>query len=182
VFPCSPFRKVVPYDETAMDENVRSTLLGTAGLSGAAVMALLLTILRPPLAQKPADWERTARLFLLGLAAQCLHVLEEFGTCFPSQFPALWGLPAWSENFFVGFYLLWLSIWILSVLGLARGARVALFPVWFFGLASLANGAAHPVLAILVHGYFPGLLSSPVVGVLGGLVCRRLFALTRPSI
>ncbi len=38
----------VKYHWTAMDENLRSTLTGTAGLSAGAVVALLLTILRRP--------------------------------------------------------------------------------------------------------------------------------------
>jgi Protein of unknown function with HXXEE motif len=164
-----------------MEENVRGILLGTAGLSVAAVMALLLTILRTPIEQKEADRERLARLLLLGLAVQCLHFMEEFVTCFPNRFPVLLGLPAWSENFFVVFNLIWLSIWILSALGLPKGSRLLLFPVWFFGLASIVNGVVHPVLAILVQGYFPGLISSPVLGVLGGLVGIRLLALTRSS-
>ena len=55
-------------------------LMGTAGLSAGAVVALLLTILRKPVDGDLAGRERTARLFLIGLAAQCLHFMEEFVT------------------------------------------------------------------------------------------------------
>ncbi len=164
-----------------MNENLRSVLTGTAGLSAAAVVALLLTIVRRPVDSDLAGRERTARLFLIGLAAQCLHFMEEFVTRFQDRFPALLGLPAWPENFFVAFNLLWLTVWILSAIGLQRGYRAALFPAWFFAIAAIANGVAHPLLALVARGYFPGLISSPVLGVLGVLLWRRLLALTRSS-
>jgi len=161
-----------------MDESLRSILTGTAGLSAAAVVALLLTILRKP-ADDPASRDQTVRLFLTGLAVQCLHFMEEFVTRFHDRFPALLGLPPWSENFFVTFNLLWLTVWILSAIGLQRGHRVALFPVWFFAIAAMANGLAHPLLALAARGYFPGLITSPLVGLIGILLWRRLMALTR---
>jgi hypothetical protein len=60
-----------------------------------------------------------------------------------------------------------------------RGSRLALFPIWFFALASIGNGIAHPVLAIIARGYFPGLVTSPIVGIVGILLWRRLTLLTR---
>jgi hypothetical protein len=63
-----------------MDENLRSILTGTAGLSAGAVVALLLTILRRPVDGDQVGRERTARLFLIGLTAQCMHSMEEFVT------------------------------------------------------------------------------------------------------
>jgi hypothetical protein len=162
-----------------MNENIRNALIGTAGLSAGAVLALLLTILRKPVGDDPVGRERIARLFLIGLAAQCLHFMEEFVTRFNDRFPALLGLPAWSENFFVVFNLIWLSVWTLSAIGLQKGYRFALFPVWFFAIAAIANGIAHPLLALVARGYFPGLITSPVLGVLGLLLVPRLQALTR---
>jgi hypothetical protein len=150
------------------------------GLSAAAFAALLLTIQRRPRDGDLAARERTGRIFLIGLAAQCLHFMEEFVTHFPDRFPPLLGLPAWSETFFVVFNLTWLSIWTLSAIGLQKGYWFALFPIWFFAIASIANGIAHPVLAIVVRGYFPGLITSPVVGLLGVLLWLRLQALTAP--
>jgi hypothetical protein len=166
---------------TAMNENLRSVLMGTAGLSAGAVVALLLTILRRPVEGDLAGHERTARLFLIGLAAQSLHFMEEFVTRFQIRFPGLLGLPAWPENFFVVFNLICLSIWILSAIGLQRRYRFALFPVWFFAIAGIANGIAHPMLAVVAKGYFPGLITSPMVGVLGVLLWLRLQTLTTSS-
>ncbi len=164
-----------------MNENLRSILLGTAGLSAGAVVALLLTILRPMVEDDQAGRDRTARLLLIGIAVQCLHFTEEFVTRFQDRFPALLGLPAWPENFFVMFNLIWLSIWGLSAVGLLKGYRLALFPVWFFAIGGIVNGIAHPVLALAARGYFPGLITSPILGVLGVLLWRRLYTLTRSS-
>jgi hypothetical protein len=161
-----------------MNENLRSVLTGTAGLSAGAVIALLLTILRRPVDGDLAGRERTARVFLIGLAAQCMHFMEEFATRFQDRFPALLGLPSWSANFFVIFNLVWLMVWILSAIGLRRGYRFALFPAWFFAIGAMANGIAHPILAVVAHGYFPGLITSPIVGVLGVLLWLRLLELT----
>src|SRR5260370_8072581 len=63
-----------------MNENLRSILTGTAGLSAGALVALLLTILRKPVDGDLAGRERTVRVFLIGLAAQCLHFAEKFLT------------------------------------------------------------------------------------------------------
>jgi len=68
-------------------------------------VALLLTILRRPVDGDRVGRERTVRLFLIGLAAQCMHFMEEFVTRFQDRFPTLLGLLAWSENFFVVFNL-----------------------------------------------------------------------------
>jgi len=155
-------------------------LAGTAGLSAAALLALLLTILRRP-AGDVADYERTGRLFLIGVGAQCLHLIEECVTRFQDRFPELLGLPPWPKNFFVVFNLIWLSVWTFSAIGLQRRYRFALFPVWFFAIAAVVNGVAHPVLAFMARGYFPGLVSSPVLGVLGVLLWQSLLALTAPS-
>jgi len=38
---------------------------------------------------------------------------------------------------------------------------------------------AHPALSVFTQGYFPGLVTSPLVGVLGVLLLRRLHAVTR---
>lgn len=144
-------------------------------------MALLLTILRRPVDGDQVGRERTARLFLIGLAAQCMHFMEEFVTRFQDRFPTLLGLSAWSQNFFVVFNLIWLSVWILSSIGLRRGYRLALFPVWFFAIGAIVNGIAHPMLAVVARGYFPGLVTSPIVGALGVMLWVRLQALTTSS-
>jgi protein-S-isoprenylcysteine O-methyltransferase Ste14 len=44
----------------------------------------------------------------------------------------------------------------------------------------MANAAAHPLLAMRVGGYFPGLLTAPLVGAVGIWLCVRLVATAEP--
>jgi hypothetical protein len=90
-------------------------------------------------------------------------------------------LPPWSTAFFVSFNLAWLALWVLSVFGLRAGYRPAFFPLWFLALAMIANGVAHPLLSMVAGGYFPGLISSPAVGVVGALLLSRLRRVTAPA-
>jgi len=52
--------------------------------------------------------------------------------------------------------------------------RAALFPLWFLAIASLANGVAHPLLSVQAGRYFPGLFTSPLVGVAGLALLRQM--------
>ena len=94
------------------------------------------------------------------------------------RFPAVFGLAPLSLPLFVSFNLACLGIWALSAWGLARRRQVALFPLWFLGIASVANGLAHPLLALNGGGYFPGLATSPLVAAVGALLLARLSRVT----
>jgi hypothetical protein len=90
----------------------------------------------------------------------------------------LLGLTPWSLRFFVSFNLFWLAIWSLSVWGLAARKRAALFPFWFLGIGCVANGLAHPLFSIITRGYFPGLVTSLVAGIVGVVLLRWLLRVT----
>jgi hypothetical protein len=108
-----------------VNENLRSELLGTAGLSVAAVAALVLTVVRDPRGSALPARDGVLRVFLIGLALQCLHFAEEFITSFYSRFPLVLGRQPWSPEFFVAFNLLWLTVWMLSATGVRGGYRPA---------------------------------------------------------
>ena len=97
------------------------------------------------------------------------------------RFPECFGLAPVPMESFVAINLVALSIWLLSVFALAMGASVALFPLWFLGVASVANAFLHPALALASGGYFPGLFTSPVVGGSGVLLLSRLSRITDPG-
>jgi hypothetical protein len=84
-----------------------------------------------------------------------------------------------SLRFFVWFNVAWLGLWSASVWGLSARYRPALFPLWFLSLASITNGIAHPSLSLVVGGYFPGLVSSPVVAFIGVVLLRCLLRVTQ---
>src|SRR5262245_42731497 len=148
-------------------QNLRSILLGTSALAMAAVVAFLLTLMRGAPTPNPQRRDRVINLLLIGISLQCLHFVEEFVTRFNDRFPQQLGLPGWSGEFFVAFNLFWIAAWVLSAVGLRYNSRLAYFSVWFFVVAMLLNGVAHPLLAIAVGGYFPGLWTSWLVGFIG---------------
>jgi hypothetical protein len=150
-----------------VNENLRSIFLGTLPLDIAALAAVLLTLTRRGFDPDPRTQNRLTGLFLVGIALQCFHFIEEAVAHFNQRFPQQLGLSPWSTEFFVGFNLLWIFIWVLSAMGLRRNFRPAFFATWFFIIGMTANGIAHPLLAMAVGGYFPGLWTSPLIGVVG---------------
>jgi hypothetical protein len=143
----------------------------------AVAVALVLTVLRRPAGPD----SRAARLLGIGIAFQALHFAEELATGFHVRFPQLLGLAPWPRGFFVAFNMFWLALWGISAVGLRAGSRPAFFPAWVLALAGAVNGIGHPLLAVAVRGYFPGLFTSPLVGVVGVALWRRLAAITRSS-
>jgi len=161
-----------------MSEELRSILLGTAGLSVAGVIALFLALARGGVQAGEAELRAAVRLGGVAVLFQAAHFAEELATGFHLRFPALLGLSPWSLRFFVTFNLFWLVVWGLSLWGLRARWRAALFPLWFLGLGCVANGLAHPAFSLRTGGYFPGLVTSPLVGVVGIFLLRRLSVIT----
>jgi hypothetical protein len=161
-----------------MTEQLRSVLLGTAVLSIAVIIALILTFVRHAIDANAIRLQATVRLAGVAIVLQAAHFTEEFATDFGQRFPELLGLMPWSRLFFVSFNVFWLTMFALSLWGLRARRRVALFPLWFLGLASVGNGLAHPLFAVQVRGYFPGLVTAPFVGIIGILLLRRLLLVT----
>ncbi|MEQ8857548.1 MAG: HXXEE domain-containing protein [Pseudomonadales bacterium] len=79
---------------------------------------------------------------------------------------------------FVGFNLVCIGLWIAAIPGLRSASPWALGAAWFLAIAGVMNGIAHPLLAVAAGGYFPGLVSSPLIGVAGLVLWRRLRAAT----
>lgn len=155
-----------------METGVSSILIGTSGLTIAAVVALTLTITRGGVASEQVSrLRRTSSLLVL---FQVAHFAEEYLLQFHLRFPELLRLPPWPVEFFVAFNVAWLVIWGAAIAGIAKLPRVAAFPLWFLAIVSAANGIVHPLLSLADGGYFPGLWSSPFVGILGALLLRSL--------
>ena len=150
-------------------------------LSAIAGVALWLTISRGGITANSATIKPAVRGAVLATAAQAVHFAEEWATGFHERFPAAFGLPPMSLRLFVAFNLVWLGIWSLSAWGLTRHRRIALFPLWFLGAAGVANGFFHPLLALDSGSYFPGLVTSPLMGVVGVLLVVRLARATGSS-
>lgn len=161
--------------DTAWSIVPSATALGTL-----TVVALILTLSRSPEVDESARM-RVVRLLLAGIACQGVHFAEEFLTGFPARFPRQFGLSPLPTQSFVIFNSFWLVVWLLSAAGLLAGVRAALFPIWFLALGLMLNGVAHPLMAIAVGGYFPGLLTALPCGVVGAFLWFRLWRYTQTA-
>ncbi len=153
-------------------------LPSVAVLTIMAVVALWLTISRGGVTAGPPAVRSAVWTAAIATAAQAGHFVEELTTGLHERLPAAFGLPPMSLRLFISFNVAWLVIWALSTWGLARRHHVALFPLWFLGIAAVANGLLHPLLALNAGGYFPGLATSPVMAVVGALLLVRLSRVT----
>ena len=128
-----------------------------------------------------ADSERIAAstVFGIAIAVQGAHFAEEWRTDFHVQFPALMELDPMPLSVFVSFNLAWLAIWVVSMPSLRSGSRPAFFAAWFLAIAAMLNGVAHPMMALASGGYFPGLITSPLIGAAGVILWQRLRGATR---
>ncbi len=139
-----------------------------------AVVALWLTVSRGGVTADAAAVRSAVWVAAIATATQAGHFVDELTTGLHERLPAAFGLPPMSLRLFVSFNVAWLVIWVLSARGLARRRHLALFPLWFLGIAAVANGLLHPLLALNAGGYFPGLATSPVMAVVGALLLARL--------
>jgi hypothetical protein len=161
-----------------MSEEIRSMLIIPAVFFVFAAVSLVLTLLRPPRRLDASESDRLVLPLLVGIACQCVHCIEEFVTGLHIRLPALFGLAPLSDAFFVTVNLIWIAVWTVAAAGIRRNIRAAYFPVWFFALAMLANLMAHPLLALWTGGYFPGLFTSPLVGIMGIIIGKKLWDVT----
>ena len=147
-------------------------------LGTVALMAIYLTISRP-LSDHTSTRKAAARALAVALAMQGAHFAEEAFTGFPTRFPETFGQAAMPLAVFWTVNLVWLAVWVVSIPALRSGWLGAVFAAWFLAIAGTLNGVAHPLLAGMAGGYFPGLMTSPAIGVAGGFLLIRMRAATR---
>lgn len=158
-----------------------SFLPSIVALSTMAVIAIWLTVARGGI-DASAPTLRIAVLFAAcTIGLQFCHFLEEAFTGFNRRFPELFGLPPLAMQAFVAVNLVAVTVWVISTAALSRGSGAGLFPLWFLGVACIANAVAHPALSVVTGGYFPGLATSPIVGVAGWSLLRQLMLITQET-
>jgi len=162
-----------------MNDQVRSVLLGTAGLSALATIALVLTVSRAPRDAALPAWHRLRRTAAFAIAVHLVHFMEEWYAGFHVRFPEMLGLVAWPATMFALFNAAWIAVWIVCAALLPSGRRAIWFPLWFLALASAVNGVAHPLLSIAAGSYFPGLVTAPLAGIAGVVLWRALVRSSR---
>ena len=161
-----------------MSDEFLSILPSVVVLGAAGGIAVVLTVARGWSAESRVHLRGAVGIASIALLSQTVHFIEELSGSLHERLPEWFGLPPMPLPWFLSFNVAWLVIWGLSLWGLAARRRASLFPLWFLGLGCAVNGFAHPALAALAGGYFPGLVTSPVVGVLGVVLLRRLARIT----
>jgi hypothetical protein len=149
------------------------------GLAALASLLLVLSRWSPP--ENAAERLAAARALAFAVGAQSVHFAEEAATGLHERLGVLFGLPGMPRTVFVVFNLAWLGIWVASVPGLRSSRSAAFFAAWFLAIAGMFNGIGHPLLAIAEGRYFPGLVSSPFVGVASVWLWLRLRRATQPT-
>lgn len=151
-----------------------SLIPSIAVLGLAALAALRLSVVRQPSTQLVIKSAAASQMLALATAIQAGHFAEEWATDFHVRFPALFGLEPMPLWFFVAFNVIWIFFWIASVPMLRSGRQIAFFAAWFLAITGMLNGIAHPLMAAVSGGYFPGLFSAPFIGIASTLLWRRL--------
>lgn len=151
-----------------------SLIPSIAVLGLAAFAAVQLTQRRPSLTKFAIERVTASQALGLATAVQGVHFAEEWAADFHVRFPALFGLEPMPLSFFVVFNLTWIAIWIASVPLLRSARKPAFFAAWFLAIAGMLNGVAHPLMAVASGGYFPGLISSPFIGLVSIYLWQRL--------
>jgi Protein of unknown function with HXXEE motif len=122
---------------------------------------------------------RSRALFLLLVAAQAVHSIEEYFTrLFDALAPARMVSEALGFDRASGFViantaLVGFGLWCYFA-RIRPGHRAARGFAWFWALLETANGIAHGALALAAGGYFPVLATAPLLLALGLCLGWRL--------
>jgi hypothetical protein len=121
--------------------------------------------------------ERLLPIYLVALAIQFLHFTEEYIYGFQFRVVEIMaGMPPFDPNVFLAFNMIAYCLFLLAGLGMYRGMKFPMIIVWFFAIGGvLGNAIWHPLLALRVGGYFPGLYTSLAYWIVGPILLRRLW-------
>lgn len=155
-----------------------SYLPSIVALSAMAVVALGIAIARGGIRAEGPALRRAVVVAILAILAQIAHFGEELAMDLSRALPGFFGLQPMPDSVFVAINLVALAVWALCIPVLAARHWAALFPLWFLAVASVANAVLHPLLALAVGGYFPGVWTAPLVGLAGVLLLRSLSGAT----
>jgi len=111
---------------------------------------------------------RSQLVFLCLILAQAAHSVEEYLTRLYEVFaPARFVSSLVSSNLRLGFVianiiLVAFGLWCWAV-PVRSGWRAARGLVWFWILLELGNGLSHSFFALVRGGYFPGVITAPLL-------------------
>ncbi|CAG7845624.1 hypothetical protein USB125703_01896 [Pseudoclavibacter triregionum] len=123
------------------------------------------------------DATTTLPVFMVALAWQGIHFAEEHQAGFAAAFPALYGGAPFSLDVFTWFNMASYAVFSLSSIASLVWERSPLYlPALFFAVyGAIGNAISHLVFAVLVGGYFPGLVTALGYLVIGPVLMRRMW-------
>jgi hypothetical protein len=151
---------------------VAVVLTAAAVTFNALVMGPAVTLLNAGLMASLSAWLMTGAgrpyphrlvrpLFLASIAIQTFHFVKEYAGEVHELVPPLFSFSPLPAEKFVVINLIWIGIFLVSAVGVFRGVRLALLPVWFMALiGGIGNSIFHTWLAVQGGGYAPGLATA----------------------
>ncbi len=130
--------------------------------------------------------ERVKRVFLLLVLAQTAHSTEEyFAKLYEVFTPARLVSSVVSDNLAFGFLvanaaLVAFGFWCWAFPVRSRW-KAASSLIWFWTLLELGNGVGHILLAIGRKGYFPGVITAPLLLLFAGWLLQCMAAGSREA-
>lgn len=119
--------------------------------------------------------ETITPIYLVAVLVQCAHLFEEYRAGFYRVFPAVFGADPWSEQRFLIFNFVWLTIFVIGGFGLARQKRLAYLVAMFLAIGGgIGNGLGHLALSAREGGYFPGAYTGVLALIVGSVLTYRL--------
>ncbi len=135
--------------------------------------------------KQPANYRDILIIYLLAVATQIAHLLEEFLTEAYVELPVLFNADtAISKDAFVIIFILSASfLYVLGAIGLIKRNPFANYFVWFVALGPmLANSIAHIYATVATREYFPGLITTPFQVLVAVIFIRALLGKRLPEV
>ncbi len=119
-------------------------------------------------------------LYLLASIVQIVHMLEEYLSGFPQEFPVLLNAEPWTNQFFLTvFVFIGVSIYLAAAIGLVYRIQASYYIVWWFAIVpGMANAVAHISLAAIAGDYFPGIITAPFSLAVNAILIIKLLYLS----
>jgi uncharacterized protein with HXXEE motif len=130
------------------------------------------------LRQRMPEPDKITAFYLLALAWQLVHFVEENSTGFRYRWPVeIFGTHPYGDRQYVAINALSYAVFLAGgVALLKRRPEFSLPAVFFAVMGVMYNGVQHPIYSLMVKGYFPGLWTGLIDLAMGPLLLRRLFA------
>lgn len=130
--------------------------------------------------KKVSESEKILPLYLLALGIQFLHFTEEYLTGFTEVVPELLGQQPYPVDYWLVFNMIAYTVFIAGGIILFKHIRpLMIIPLFFILVGVVLNSAAHIFLALYVGGYFSGLYTALAYVVIGPVLLKRVFAITK---